>query len=199
MQLRNIILMLTLTLSVIACSTPRQQQSNLPASDNEEYVLRGFSLSIPASEGWNVVKKEPFKIVLSRQGKEQQELYAIQALVVELPEFSHDKEFVEYIESRMNTMRATSASEVIETKTSLVAGHGNMCVQSHSKEKKSAGKTENAKQSILELINFTCRYPDKKNAGIYLAYSKRSSAVSTDDNLKSQANSLFDKMNFKDL
>ena len=201
MQLRNIILMLSLTLSVIACTTPRQQASVAPAADNQEYVLRGFSLSIPASEGWNVAKQGPLNIVLAKQDKEKDERYAIQALVVELPNFKSDDEFLEYIESRMNTKSDKSASKVIEVKSRLVAGQGEMCVQSHRKEENStgAGKTENTKQSILELVNFTCRYPDKKNAGIYLAYSKRSTTASTDENLTAQANKLFSKMNFRDL
>ncbi len=201
MQLRNIVLMLGLTLSVIACTTPRQQASIAPASDSQEYVLRGFALSIPASEGWTVVKQGQFDIVLSKQDKEKRERYAIQALVVELPEFKHDEEFLEYIESRMNSNRDKSSPEVIEAKSRLVAGQGNMCVQSHSKQMNpsAAGKAENVRQSVLELVNFTCRYPDKKNAGVYLAYSKRSSSASADENLATQADKLFSKMSFRDL
>jgi len=193
--------MLGLTLSVIACTTPRQQASIAPASDSQEYVLRGFSLSIPASEGWTVVKQGQFDIVLSKQDNDKQERYAIQALVVELPEFKHDEEFLAYIESRMNANHDKSAPEMIEAKSRLVAGQGNMCVQSHSKQMNpsAAGKKENASKSVLELVNFTCRYPDKKNAGVYLAYSKRSSTVNADENLATQADKLFSKMSFRDL
>lgn len=201
MRFRNILLISSLTLAVIGCSTPRQQAAIEPAPEDQEYVLRGFSLSIPVREGWNVVKQGPYKIVLSKQDSENHVHYAIQALVVELPEFNRDEEFLKYIESRMKKNRDKSASEVIKTETRFIAGQVDACVQSHSKEMKSpaAGKPADAKLSVLELVNFTCRYPDKKNAGIYLAFSKRSDASSADEDMEVQANKFFNRMNFRDL
>lgn len=201
MQLRNTFLMLILTLSVISCATTRQTESNASASDSEKFVMRGFSLSVPASEGWNVVKKSPLRIVLTKQGVKKDERYAIQALIVELPNFKSDKEFLQYIESRMNNNRGKSTSKVIEVKTSLIAGQEDMCVQSHSKEEVYAGlmKTSNAARDILEVVNFTCRYPDMKGAGIYFAYSKQSFSGSADEDLTTEASKVFSNLNFTDI
>lgn len=208
MQLTKIIVLSGLALSVMACSTaPQQAQAPQPvnvepvAADNQEYVMRGFSLSVPASEGWNVAKQGPLNIVLAKQGKDAHERYAIQALVVELPEFKDDDEFKRYIETRMNMTRGKSAEKIVEIKSDLVAGQSAMCVQAHTKEMDvvNTAKAEPASQGMLELVNFTCRYPDRKNVGIYLAYSKRSVAASADENIMAQANELFKKMNFRDL
>jgi hypothetical protein len=208
MQLTKIIALSGLTLSVMACSTTRQQaeapQSVTSApvvADSQEYVMRGFSLSVPSSDGWNVAKQGPLNIVLARQGKDAHERYAIQALVVELPDFKDDDEFKRYIETRMNMMRDKSADKIVEVKSELIAGQSQMCVQAHTREMDvvDAAKADQISQGVLELVNFTCRYPDKKNVGIYLAFSKRSAAANSDENITAQANELFKNMNFRDL
>ena len=210
MQLTKIIAVSGLALSVMACSaTSKQAVSPAPAPDSakpvameiQQYDLRGFSLSIPASEGWNVAKKEPLKIVLAKESKEKQEHYAIQALVVELPEFKNDEEFLAYINSRMNSMNEKKAPGQVEVTSQLVVGQGEMCVQSHSRVKPSNDATRQSVtgKGLLELVNYTCRYPDRKNVGVYLAYSKRSAQASGDENLTVRADEVFNNMSFRDL
>jgi hypothetical protein len=208
MQFTRIIVLSGLAMSIMACSTmapqvqaPQPVTAEQVAMDSQEYILRGFSLSVPTSEGWNVARQGPLNIVLAKQGKDEHERYAIQALVVELPEFKDDDEFKHYIETRMNMAHDKSLEKVVEIRSELVAGQSEMCVQAHTKEMAPAemAKAEPAKQGMLELVNFTCRYPDKKNVGIYLAYSKRSATVNAEENLTAQANEVFKNMNFRDL
>jgi hypothetical protein len=189
MRFKNIILVLGTAILMMACSgTPKTDNMDSAGSDSMDLLQKGFLLSLPVADGWKVVKKSDYKVFLAKQGTNEGDQYTLQTVVVSLPSFENDEEFMDYIKHRM--MRDGSTQE-----TTLFTGHGDSCVENNSKEE----KQEKGKTMILEMINFTCRHPDNKNAGVYLAYSKKYSPGNGDKDFAEKALELFNHLYFTEL
>lgn len=194
MQFKTCVLIFS-AVSLFACSsTPKPQAQVEPIiyqqADDMEVVQKGFSLSFPNQDEWTVVKKEPYKVVMTKPDLTNNGRYTIQALVVKLPTFKDDQDFMKFISSRMKNSQKQSSVKVIEEHAKLVEGENEMCVQYNSKEQH-PGKT---KPVILEIINFTCRHTEKENVGVYLAYSNKYSQGKDDKNFAVNGVSLFSYM-----
>ncbi len=152
--------------------------------------LKGFSLSLPDQEEWTIVKNTPYKVIMTKQGLAGDERYTIQALVVKLPNFKSDEDFMNFISKRMKKSQKKSKVKVLEQNVQLVDGQDSKCVQYNSKEQYQ-GKS---KPIMLEIANFTCRHINKENAGVYLAYSKKYPQGNDDNNFGANAAELFSHM-----
>lgn len=191
MRFKNSLLILSTALFVIACSSSNKMETESTAAESNDLLQKGFLLSVPAADGWSVVKKSDYKVFLAKKDPDNNEQYTLQALVVSLPSFETDEEFLEFIKRRM--IKASPAG--VSQDTTLFTGHGDACVQNKSKEERLVkGKT-----MILEMVNFTCRHPDNKSAGVYLAYSKNYHEGSSDEDLSEKALELFNRLYFTEL
>lgn len=159
MQFKTLFL-LFFAVSLIACSSTPEPL---------EEIQKGFSLLFPGQDEWTVVKKNSYKIVMTKPGLTNDERYMIQVLVVKLPKFKSDKGFLKFIKNRMKKSQKQSGVKVLKRHAQLVEGQNSKCVQYKSKEQY-PGKF---KPVILEVMNFTCRHPDREKAGVYFAYSKQ--------------------------
>lgn len=188
MQFKVFILLFS-AVSLIACSSTQEKQSTplIQTAPETTLIQKGFSLSLPDQEEWTVVKNNPYKVIMIKQGNASNERYTIQALVVKLPNFKSDEEFMKFISRRMEKSQKKSRVEVLERDVQLVNGEDNACVQYNSIELY-PGKL---KPVMLEMINFTCRHSGKNNAGVYLAYSKKYSQGNEDKNFEKDATGIF--------
>ena len=190
MQFKGLVLILS-TVSLFACSSSPKLQSQVSGnSGNIEIIKKGFSLLIPNQDNWKVVKKGPYNVVLSKQGLTNKERYTIQALVVKLPRFSNDEEFMAFIKERMKKTQQKSDSKIIEHHTQFVDGEDSKCVQYRSKKQ----YPDKSKAVMIETVNFTCRHADRDNAGVYLAYSKKYLGDNEDKDFAESAAGLFNQM-----
>ncbi|MDH5370554.1 MAG: hypothetical protein OEW99_11055 [Gammaproteobacteria bacterium] len=189
MQIRALFLFFSMV-SLFACSSAPQLQQQPQVSPDVEIVQKGFSLLLPNKDEWKIVKKDEFKVVLSKKGITNQEQYTIQALVVKLPKFVNDQEFMKFVSKRMKKSQQQSDGKVIEQHAQLIDGLSEKCVKYNSKEQYS-GKN---KPVILETVNFTCRHSDKDYAGVYLAYSKKYFQGYDDKNFAEKAETLFNNL-----
>lgn len=192
MQFKTLILLFS-AISLFACSSTQKmqkQESPIQVGSMSNFNQKGFSLSIPDQADWKMVKNDAYKVVMTKPGAVNGERYTIQALVVKLPKFNSDKDFVSFITNRMEKSQKKSQVKVIEKNAQLVEGKDTKCVQYNSKEEYS-GKS---KPVMLEIVNFTCRHTDKENAGVYLAYSKKYSAGNNDKNFAVAAADIFSHM-----
>jgi len=112
----------------------------------------------------------------------------IQALVVKLPKFNSDKDFMNFIANKMKKSQKQSGAKVTKKHMQFVEGQDAKCVQYNSKEQHSN------KITMLEVVSFTCRHPDRENAGVYLAYSKKYSKGNDDKNFNENAAGVFSYM-----
>lgn len=191
MQFKTLII-LTAAATLIACSsTQEKQEPTLIQEDSRPTLIqKGFSLLLPDQEEWTVVKNNHYKVIMTKLGSVNGERYTIQALVVKLPNFKSDEDFMRYISNRMEKSQKGSQVEVLEQNVQLVDGQDGKCVQYNSKEQYS-GKS---KPALLEIANYTCRHTSKENAGVYIAYSKKYTKGNADKNFRTTAAGLFGHM-----
>lgn len=192
MQFKNILLLLSSALLVFACSSTKAPDVEDKASANVDLMQKGFLLSLPQSEGWSVVKKSDHKVLLSK--RDATGSYTIQTLVVALPIFEDETQFLDYIKDRMATSRKNN--KVLEHDTTIYTGSNELCVQYISKEKR---KSKSGQALTLEVVSFTCRHPDNANAGVYMALSKSYVPGTSSENLTEKATELFNSLYFTEL
>ncbi|MFK5913404.1 MAG: hypothetical protein QM484_03445 [Woeseiaceae bacterium] len=191
MQFKNLLLLLS-ALFVFACSSTKPPVVEAVKDDRVEFAQKGFLLSVPESEGWSVVKKSGYKLLLSRRGARGNDGYTIQALVVSLPAFESDEQFQAYIEDRL----AQHSGNIAEQKASIYTSATNACIQTSSKQDRNSNTGNTL---TLETISFTCRHPSIPDAGVYLALSKSYVPESSTEDMNEQAITLFNNLYFTDL
>lgn len=188
MQFKTLFLIFS-AVSLIACSST----SKSPQSQQEKYTeaeQKGFSLSFPDQEKWAVVKQTPYKVVMTKPGLAYDDRYTLQVLVVKLPKFNADEDFMTFVTKRMKKSQKQSGMQVVEQNAQFVEKENKQCVQYNIK-KEYSGKS---KPIMLETVSFTCRHPEKGNAGVYLAYSKKYSTGNNDESININASDIFSRM-----
>ncbi|MCW8900847.1 MAG: hypothetical protein OQK75_13730 [Gammaproteobacteria bacterium] len=191
MQFKNILLLLSSALFIFACSSTKAPEENV-SSASVDLMQKGFLLSLPEEDGWQVVKKGDYKVLLSKKGASGS--YTIQALVVALPTFEDDDQFLEFIKNRM--AESSKKHKVLENNTAMYAGTNEVCVQYTSKEER---KSKTGQALTLEVASFTCRHPNNPNAGVYMALSKNYAPGNSDENMAEKAIELFNRLYFTEL
>lgn len=190
MQLKNLLLLLSSALLVFACSSTKPPEEDT-AGASLDLMQKGFLLSVPEEEGWSVVKKGDYKVLLTRSGVTGS--YTIQSLVVSLPTFEEDGQFLEFIKNRMD--ESSKKNKVLESDTSMFTGNNENCVQHVSKEE----RTQKGQPVTLEVVSFTCVHPNNPNAGVYMALSKNYEPGTSDENMQEKALELFNRLYFTEL
>jgi len=193
MRLKNILLLLSTALLAVACSSTKTTEVDDTTARND-LMQKGFLLSLPEEEKWSVAKKGDYMVMLSKQGENGSDRYTIQTLVVTLPTFEEDNQFLEFIENRMATSQKDA--DVSESSASFFTGDNQICVQYNSKEK---SKNVDGAAQTLEVVSFTCRHPDNANAGVYIALSKSYEPGTSEEDLTAMATEIFNRLYFTEL
>ena len=191
MRFKNILLLLGSVVLVVACSSTPKTDNAAAEPETTDLLQKGFLLSLPAADGWNVVKKSDYKVFLAKHGENEDETYTLQTVVVSLPSFENDDEFLDFIKQRM--MKAIPGDPSQET--TMFTGHSANCVQNSNKQT----RLVKGEEKVFEMIDFTCIHPDNKNAGIYMAYSKTYSPGHGDEDFSAKAEELFNHLYFTEL
>lgn len=185
MQFKTFFLLFS-AVSLISCSsTPDSEQASYAPVEQ-----KGFALSFPGQEKWAVVKKSQFKVVMTKVGNVFDDRYTLQVLVVKLPKFKRDKDFMKFVTKQMKKSQAQKGVKIVEQHAQFVERENKKCVQYNSK-KQFSGKS---KPVMLETVSFTCRHPERGNAGVYLAYSKKYSQGNKDQFFSTNAADIFSHM-----
>ena len=189
-----------LSLSLLAMLTVSCASTSDTGSVEEVYVPtfktlshKGFTLVVPDDAGWNVAKESEYKVELAKRAEASDDVYTIQALLVRLPAFESDEDFKAYVEKSMTAIDQKTQSTIIDQGSNFIAYNENQCVQIDRKTEKSEGSV------ILDMVNFTCRHPLREDAGVYLAYAKRTQAGGEEEDLVPHALNLFYNLEFTEL
>lgn len=195
MMLNKFVVIAGLLLSLVACS------SAPPAPETRELVYKGFALTLPADSQWHETHNSPYQVTLVKPGAKKYERYTIQALVVKLPTFASDEDFMNFIKKSMTANDRDARRKAFEQSVSLVTSKTDQCVQyrSKSEDRSVSIVVKNAEPMILEMVNFTCRHPTKKGAGVYLAFARRYFSDSVQEDLNSQAMNIFHSLDFTEI
>ena len=156
---------------------------------------KGFNLVVPDDATWKVANENEYKVELAKRGEASNDVYTIQALLVKLPSFESDDEFMSFIQSSMDSSDQKSQIQVIEQGASFIPYNDIQCVQVNRKTEKPSATSP----MVLKIVNFTCRHPFKDDAGVYLAYAKRYQGSEAEEDLVPQALNLFYNLEFTEL
>ena len=190
MQFKNLLVLLSSALLVFACSSTKAPEEDVAAA-SLDLMQKGFLISLPEDEGWQVVKKGDYKVLLTRTGATGS--YTIQSLVVSLPTFEEDEEFLNFIKGRMDD--SNKNNKVMESDTSIFSGNNETCIQHMNKQE----RMQKGNPVTLEVVSFTCRHPNNPNAGVYMALSKSYEPGASDENMQEKALELFNRLYFTEL
>ena len=190
-----------LLLSILAFLTVSCASTSEPESVEEVYVPtyqtlshKGFTLVVPDDAGWDVANESEYKVELAKRDEASSDVYTIQALLVRLPSFETDEDFKAYVEKSMDAIDQKTDSTVIEQGSNFIPYNENQCIQINRKTEKSADEG-----AVLDMVNFTCRHPLHEDAGVYLAYAKRTQPGAEVEDLVPQALNLFYNLEFTEL
>lgn len=184
-----------LTVSCASTSTDSGSVEDVYMPNFKNLSHKGFNLVVPDEAGWSVANETAYKVELSRRGEASGEIYTIQALLVRLPSFNSDDEFKAYVEKSMDAIDKKTKSQLVEQGSSFIPYDDNQCVQLN----RTTEKTSGAEPMVLNMVNFTCRHPLREDAGVYLAYARRSQEGGDVEDLTPQALNLFYNLEFTDL
>lgn len=198
MGIQKILSLSALAFLMISCaSTPPEsepvEQVYVPSFKTLSH--KGFKLVVPDDVSWKVANENEYKVELAKRGEATNEVYTIQALLVKLPSFASDDEFMSFIQSSMETSNQKSQTQVIEQGASFIPYNDLQCVQVNRKTEKPSATSP----MVLKIVNFTCRHPFKDDAGVYLAYAKRYQDGESEEDLVPQALNLFYNLEFTEL
>ena len=202
MGIKKILLLSILAMLAVSCAstTDTEQVEEVYVPTFKTLSHKGFTLVVPDDTGWNVAKETEYKVELAKRAEASDDVYTSQALLVRLPAFESDEDFKAYVEKSMNAIDQKTQSTIIDQGSNFIPYNDNQCVQINRKTEKSAGSSEEgAAPMVLEMVNFTCRHPLREDAGVYLAYAKRSQAGGEEEDLVPQALNLFYNLEFTDL
>ena len=196
MGIKKILSLSILAFLIVSCASTTD-----PESVEEVYVPtfktlahKGFTLVVPDDKGWNVAKESDYKVELAKRDEASSDVYTIQALLVRLPAFESDDDFKAYVEKSMDSIDQKTESTLIEQGSNFIPYNDNQCVQINRTTEKSAEEG-----AVLNMVNFTCRHPLHVDAGVYLAYAKRTQQGDEVEDLVPQALNLFYNLEFTDL
>ena len=198
MGIQKILSLSALAFLTISCaSTPPESESveQVYVPSFKTMTHKGFNLIVPDDASWKVANENEYKVELAKRGEVSNEVYTIQALLVKLPSFETDDEFMSFIQSSMDASNQASETQIIEQGASFISYNDNQRVQVNRKTEKQSATSP----MVLEIVNFTCRHPFKDDAGVYLAYAKRYQSGDMKEDLVPQALNLFYNLEFTEL
>ncbi len=198
MGIKKLLSLTALAMVLISCASTSPESGSV----EEVYVPSyrtlshmGFNLVVPDDASWHIAKEDDYKVELAKRAEAGNEVYTIQALLVKLPSFESDDEFMQFIQSNVQSSDQKSRVQVVEQGANFIPYNENQCVQINRKLEKESS----ASAQILEIVNFTCRHPFKDDAGVYLAYAKRYQSNEQSEDLVPQALNLFYNLEFTEL
>jgi hypothetical protein len=183
-----------------------QRQGKVIASKNEtvddpnEIIDQSvyFAMLPPPGAGWIIPDRNTTSISFAKEGRGQDETYAVSVFLVEIPKLAAREEFLAYVKSGREKNTDSKRFNIVQDNYAYYDGREDYCIQYHSiTQDNAAQKRSNNKEPMLfEMVGFFCRHPQNKNAGIYFDYSHRYYSGNQDDNLVDMAKKTFNSLKF---
>lgn len=190
------LLLLTFASSAYAQMEPESQDVQIPPG---RLFQKGFSLTPLDEKGWKITQRNPYQLMLSKPGKNPDEEFVIQALVMKLPPFKSSEAFVQQAkEVQVNGINLTRVA-LLEYGLNRYIKMGKNCVRSHisaeapASSERSSGKIE---KMIAEAVSLTCAHPKNKQVGINVTYAYRYYPGKKDPIFLEKAEKLIDSLKF---
>ena len=157
-----------------------------------------FTLLPPAETGWLVANMSQYNLSLAKKGNAIDESYAIQVMLFQLPTFSNDEEFKNYVIDGFNEDTSSTRFNTISSSNEITNINTLNCVKNRTatEDTQSVKQSSNNESMILEVINYTCKHPTVKNVGANISYSHRYYTGHADAKLDKHSLDLMDDFKF---
>lgn len=140
---------------------------------------KGYSLTPLNEKGWKIAQRNPYQLTLDKSGSDRVEALMIQALIIRLPPFRSNEEFIQQVKevqvNNINLMRVSLLK--YDLRPHLKKGRN--CVRSHvaAEERgafeKSGNSVRSGKRVMTELVSLICAHPKNQQIGVNVTYAHR--------------------------
>lgn len=190
-------LLLALANPAHAQPAPEPQDIQVPPG---RLFQKGFSLMPPNEKGWQINQRSPYQLMLDKPGGGPDETLMIQALVIRLPPFKSNEEFVQQVkEVQVNDINLTRVS-LMKYDLRPYAKKGRNCVRSHiaAEDRGAFERSDNSgKKLMAEVVSLICAHPRNSQIGINVTYAHRYYAGRKEDPVfLEKADRLIDSVKF---
>jgi hypothetical protein len=160
--------------------------------------LKGFVISRPTQEGWQVVSQTAEQWVMTKSGDFMGDTMAFQASVIVLPAFNNSQELVRYAESNLRRELDRTRLRVLQLKVRGVDIQGQACAMAYleTAERAGADGTGSPVNTMLDSLTLTCPHPKSPARGISSAYSHRHLPEDKDPAFEQAATALLSTLKF---
>jgi len=195
--MRNLIYILSSCLALSSCMLAKPELQELPVPP-QPIKHNVFTILPPSEPGWVVANISQYNLSLAQKANAQDETYAIQVMLLKLPDFKNDEEFEKYITQAFESNTSEIRFINIDTTISLIKSNYGNCVKNLSiaEDTQAIKQTNNSNNLILEIINYTCKHPTITNGGANFSYSHRYYSGHKDPELENKADILFSNFKF---
>jgi hypothetical protein len=158
----------------------------------------GYSLVPPNEKGWIVAGRDQYRLALAQRGEGEDETYAIQTTLVQLPTFTSSDGLTRFVKEGETKKTDPQRFKVMVHDIVLQQQKGVDCARSHFvvEDTAAAKRTTKTGSMILEALSLTCPHPKDAAVGVHVTYSHRYYPEQKDSAFKEKALHLFDSMEF---
>ena len=197
--MKNIFLVLVSALSLSSCMFTKPRIPELPLPP-QPLIHPIFTVLPPAEIGWVVANMSKQNLSLAKRGGAQDETYAIQVMLLQIPTFNNDEEFKSYIDKGLRADTNGERFKQLETEVITINSSYGNCIKNTSKTEDTKPRKISNKSGnmILENIHYTCKHPTISNGAANFSYSHRYYSGQEDLDFEKKADILFSNFKFNE-
>lgn len=165
--------MLCAALAVTSCaSNPGGRELLLPP---ETIFQLGYSITPLDEKGWYVRTRDPQHLTIGKYGEFPDQTFAIDGLLVRLPEIKTTEELIAFMKGRQTTFPDPQRFTMLKYEIDVYSKKGPNCIRSHSVMIDHAANNRSGKRGDMGLESYilVCVHPKDKSVGVHLMYSQR--------------------------
>ena len=191
--------MIKLIIVIVLCVLTTSCVTVAPVvNPNSVISIYGVSSLPPQNGEWLLMVASGYQMTLAKEGTNKSESIVANISIHQLPEFTSDKEFHNYVVKFRNAEPDIGRFENRVNTTNLSSLNGAICIKYHSISTDQNAKVHGGKtaEMILENIGYNCKHPDKNTVGVNIEYSLRHFSETTYESFEKNGNEFFDNVKF---
>ena len=165
---------------------------------HSEISIYGVESLPPQNGDWIVMAASGYQMSLVSHATNKNESLVANVSIHQLPEFSSNEEFLEYIINYRASEPNIGRFEIQKNTADISSHNGAICIKYHSISKDMKAKIQggNTDVMLLENIGYNCIHPEKSTVGVNMEYSLRHFAETNYSSFEKNGNAFFYNVNF---
>ena len=181
-------------LAVTSCaSNPGYQELLLPP---ETISQLGYSITPLNEKGWYVRVRDPQHLTIGKYGEYSDQTFAIDGLLVTLPELRTIEELTTFVKGQQTTFPDPRRFTLLKYEIDVYSKKGPNCIKSHSVMTDHAANNRSGTRGDMDLESYTlvCIHPKDKGVAVHLMYTQRHWPGQGDPQFLEKATTIFDSV-----